>query len=328
VKRILVVLAAVGLAMGACSDSGGGEAESGEYKPPSVVASVEDIDQMHGFADEFGGFWGSWPDNSEALSRFADDAVFWDPADGDYAIEGAARIVPILNGFTGYFANVEPIVNETFVSTDAAAYRTEIPDGYWPPWITEPEEHPPVVELDGFRFENRDVTNFDIWFSAETLGTFPFGCFAFDGCPQLDEIVRRYTTAWVSGDPKRIAELYADDAEFSDTLLGIDTTGSQDISGVADQRFGTGNFTLEVLEVFAQTDGPAAPTDAKPDIGEIIAVSIHYRIIPDSGGPQLDSLAMFELGTRHSTRFETHSLELITRENVLHQRDTLAQIAN
>ena len=73
---------------------------------------------------------------------------------------------------------------------------------------------------------------------------------------------------------------------------------------------------------------PPSVVASVEDIGEIIAVSIHYRIIPDSQAPQFESLAMFELGTRRSTSFETHPLELITRENVLHQPDTLVGMAN
>ena len=276
-----------------------------------------------GFSDAY---HGSWPDIDLALERFANSAVFYDPADGDFIIEGKA-VVPMLRGFAAYMAGVEPVMEEVFVSADGASFRASYGHGYWPPWSVEPADHPPVVGLDVFHFAGDSVTGLDIWFEDDTLGTLGFGCFAANGCPQLAAIVDRYVTAWTSGDPSQIAALYDDNATFTDSLLQIDAVGPEEISGIAETRFGEGDVTLEVVEIYAQTNGPDVPTDTGSEIGAVIAVGLHYRISsPSAEFTSFESLTTFEFGTRQANGFTPHPEGLITREEVFHNPDSLATV--
>jgi hypothetical protein len=268
----------------------------------------------------------SWPDIDLALERFANSAVFYDPADGDFIIEGKT-VVPMLRGFAAYMAGVEPVMEEVFVSADGASFRALYGHGYWPPWSVEPADHSPVVGLDVFHFEGDSVTGLDLWFEDDTLETLGFGCFATNGCPQLATIVDRYVTAWTSEDPSQIAALYDDNATFTDSLLQIDAVGPEEISDIAGARLGEGDVTLEVVEIYAQTNGPDVPTDTDSEIGEVIAVGLHYRISsPSADFTSFESLTTFEFGTRHANGFTPHPDGLITREEVFHNPDSLATI--
>jgi hypothetical protein len=300
--------------------------------PTTAAATTTDLSEFTvaelaahaiGFSDAY---HRSWPDIDLALERFANSAVFYDPADGDFIIEGKA-VVPMLRGFAAYMAGVEPVMEEVFVSADGACFRALYGHGYWPPWSVEPADHPPVVGLDVFHFEGESVTGLDIWFEDGTLETLGFGCFAANGCPQLATIVDRYVTAWISGDPSQIAALYDDNATFTDSLLQIDAVGPEEISGIAGARFGEGDVTLEVVEIYAQTNGPDAPTDTDSEIGEVIAVGLHYRISsPSADFTSFESLTTFEFGTRQANGFTPHPDGLITREEVFHNPDSLATI--
>jgi hypothetical protein len=268
----------------------------------------------------------SWPDIDGALERFANSAVFYDPADGDFIIEGEG-VVPMLRGFAAYMAGVEVVMEEVFVSADGASFRASYGHGYWPPWAVEPADHPPVIGLDVFHLEGDSVTGLDIWFEDDSLGTLGFGCFAANGCPQLAAIVDRYVTAWTSGDPSQIAALYDDNATFTDSLLQIDAVGPEEISGIAEARFGEGDVTLEVVEIYAQTNGPDVPTDTDSEIGGVIAVGLHYRVSsPSADFISFESLTTFEFGTRQANGFAPHPEGLITREEVFHNPDSLTTV--
>jgi hypothetical protein len=176
-------------------------------------------------------------------------------------------------------------------------------------------------------FAGDSVTGFDIWFEDDTLEMLGFGCFAVSGCPDLAIIVDRYVTAWTSGDPGRIAALYDDSAMFTDSLRRIGSVGPDEISGIAERRFGHGAVTVEVLEIYAQTNGPDVPTDTDSEIGDVIAVGLHYRVSsPSADFASFDSLTTFELGTRQAGGFTPHPGGLITREEVFHNPDTVALV--
>ena len=207
----------------------------------------------------------------------------------------------------------------------AAKWGPGVRGSVWPPWSEEPAEHPRIIELDELHFAGDAVTGFDIWFEDDTLGTLGFGCFAANSCPNLATIVDRYVTAWTSGDPDQIAALYDDNATFTDSLLRIDAVGPEEISGIAEARFSQGDVTLEVIEIYAQTNGPDVPTDPGGNVGEVIAVGLHYRVPSASADfTSFESLATFEFGTRQANGFTPHPKGLITREEVFHDPDALA----
>lgn len=293
---------------------------------PTAVLSSREIERLHQNATEVGdSYWGSWPD-SDIHERLTDEVVFWDPSNGDFAIEGKATIAPMLTAWVRFYSAAEPSVERVMLSADAAAYRFAAPSRMWPPWLTEPPEHPPVVFLDVFGLERTTVTRYDVWLEDDSLEMLGYGCFAVDGCPEANEIVDRYLSAWTSRDRVQIAALYAGDATFTDSLLGIDVVGSEAIANLADERFGQNqDVTFETVAVYAQTNDRHAPTDAAPKQGDVIGVAIHHRVIDRDGDEVvIESLTAFELGYRHSDFFEPHPGGLIVREEVFHDSATFA----
>ncbi|MDH3753943.1 MAG: hypothetical protein OEU32_08725 [Acidimicrobiia bacterium] len=113
-------------------------------------------------------------------------------------------------------------VEAIFVAADGAAYRVAYPTVVWPPFVPEPPEHPPVVILYVFGFADDTITEYELRFEDETLEMLEFGCFGVDACPEAQAMVNRYVEAWTSGDPEIIASLYADEATFADSVLGIE----------------------------------------------------------------------------------------------------------
>jgi len=293
----------------------------------SAESAESDVASLEIRAVEFSKeYYDAWPAIDAALERFADDVVFYDPADGDFVIEGSSAIVPTIRTFAAYYSSINPVMEEVFLSRDAAAYRASYDHGYWPPWSVEPADHPRLVGLDVVHFEGDSVTGFDIWFEGDSLETLELGCFAVDGCPEVGVIVERYVTAWASGDPDQIASLYDDDATFTDTLLGIEAVGPDEISGVAAIRFGPDDV-VEVIEVYAQTNGPDVPVEDGSEVGRVIAVGIHYRVSsPGADAAGFESLTTFEIGARQDDGFAPHPEGLITREEVFHSPDSLATI--
>jgi hypothetical protein len=272
-------------------------------------------------------YYAAYPNVDAVFADFADNAAFYDPSDGDFLIAGKEQILAINRDFFSSFPNIQSQAKATYVSGDGAIYRVST-DHLWPPWVPEPADHPPVGEYDLFRFDSGHVIAYDLWFTEATLKMVTFGWFApgQGGPEQLHKIADAYVAAWSSGDKARIAALYRDGAVFSDTLLGLTARGPAAISELGDKRFGSADkVSIEIVDLFAQTNGPTQPTDALPQNGAIIGVGIHYRATLAVGGKStsLEGVTTFELGTRVGIAFNPDPNGLITREEVFYNADSV-----
>ena len=256
-----------------------------------------------------------WPEIDLFLATLADDSTFVDPSDGNFLVEGKAQIKALLKLTTLICPDVEVETSRMFISKDGAAYDN-IWLNLWPPWVPEPSEHPPVHELDLIRFQDGLVKSFSIMFSKGTLEMTGFGCFAVEECPELQEIVDKYLSAWSSGDDEQVADLYSEEAVFSDSIRGMAAVGPEAIANLAEQRFGSiRDIKLEEIGLYTQTNGPHAPIDEQPEKGGIIGVGIHYRwyTIVEGASIEIESLTTFNLDSQG----------LITGEEVFHDADSL-----
>ena len=208
------------------------------------------------FADRF---YGAWPDVDASFARFADDATFYDPTDGDFLIEGKQQIVALHQWMFSSFPGFRFRQQAVYLSGGGAAYKGVL-ENLWPPGVPEPADHPPVEGLDLFRLKDGLVVNWDIWSVPTTLEMLSMACFApgEGGSEQLRAIADRYLAAWSSGDKDRIAALYRDDAVFSDGMRGVQAQGAAAIGELGDTRFGSGGpLTLE-------GDRPLRPDQRRP----------------------------------------------------------------
>jgi hypothetical protein len=279
--------------------------------PPMEAMSKVDIQawQTETF-DFFEENLGAWPDLNLFYAQFADEATFTDPTAGDF-IEGKDSIVTTFRNMTLFLPNIKIETTRRFISTDGIAYDN-IWHNLWPPGVDKPVEQHPFHELDLVQFQDGLVTDFTIMYSKQTQEMINSGCFAVDNCPELQEIVDQYLVAWSSGEEGQVAELYAEEAVFSDSLLGMAAVGPKDIADLAGQRFGsTADIKLEEIGLYAQTNGPYAPTDEQPEMGRIVGVRIHYRLYTTEEG---ESVSMDFL-----TTFYLNEEGLITREEVFHE---------
>jgi hypothetical protein len=316
-RLIVAMVVALAVSSSACA---------GESSPTAVMSA----DEMRAWEQEANAFHdktsAAWPDVDTHFADFAEAAEFYDPGSGDYVVEGQNRIISIHRPMADFFPDMAAVAMATFISADAAAFLVEIAN-LWPPWVPEPPDPPPVEFLSVYRFEDGLVTAFEVWNTVATFELTGLGCFADGGCvTELEAIADQYVAAWSSGDEGQIAALYAEDAQFDDTMFDLDDEGSDGIAGLSRERFELdGVADLEILDLAAQINGPDAPTETRPNQGGIIAVAIHYRWTTSIDGEPVsgDSLTTFELGTRTTTGFEPDPDGLITREEVFHDAESL-----
>lgn len=346
-RRIGIGIAALVIAATGCSTGDAATSKTGDtstpstvsattapdetYEPPVAAVAAADIDEMQKLADAYAAeLYGSWPDIGAATERWADDMVSHDPVNDEWVLQGADVLVPLWEDtFAPYFPNAEWTIQDIYLSVDGAAYRAW--NDLWPPWVAKPAD-PRTYEADQWRFDGDEVSSLHLWFADETLTGIGAGCFSDGTCEaELQTIIDAYTQAWESGDPGRIAELYAPDASLVDSMFGVDTTGPDAIGEQTAARFGTGAFRMQVEDAYAQTNGFDTADLDNPDAGRIYGVGIHYRIVDAQGKEVLDSITFLEMGTLEPEGDVGRAIlqpdGLITREEAFHLRDSLIALA-
>jgi hypothetical protein len=146
------------------------------------VLTAADLAQWESDASAFADrYYGAWPDVDLTFAEFTDDATFYDPTSEDVLVEGRRLIVAMWRPFLAYWPDIEVIRTGMFLSADGAAYPV-ILHNLWPPWSTEPPDHPPMEAVEVLRFEASLAAGFDIWYPEEMLEMTDSGCFAGAGC--------------------------------------------------------------------------------------------------------------------------------------------------
>jgi hypothetical protein len=345
--KVFVLVAALVFATAGCSS--GGETSSAPttsstlaeapaatvatvaYQPPEVVVAAADVDRLTKLAADYGDeMYGSWPDISAATDRWADDIVSHDPLNDEWVLEGATVLVPLWRDtFAPYFPDARWTVDNTYLSANGVAYQAW--SNLWPPWVETPSD-PKTSEVDQITFDGDEVTSMSLWFADETAVAIGAGCFEDAACEaEMQSIVDTYIDTWTSGNPDRIATLYAPNAVLVDSMLGIHATGPDEISRQAATRFGQGDSTVAATSAYVQTNGFRPPTEDSPESGLIFGVAIGYRTSDPAGDEVMNSITFIALGTLEpdggTGRAVLHPEGLITHEEVFHANDTLARLA-
>ncbi|MDH3260776.1 MAG: nuclear transport factor 2 family protein [Acidimicrobiia bacterium] len=321
--NVVVAMAAFSTLMSACSSSG-----SASSMPKPILSETE-VQQLR---DEAGAFADrsitAWPDIDAFVADYAEDIRGADPTHSDYCCKGKDATVAYWRrwaAMSDYTINVTGM----YLSADGAAYEEAWP-GLWPSdygfSVPGPRDPEGSHALDIHRFRDGQVTWGEVWYPPDENERFGFGCFAIDGCPSMQETVDRYITAWSLRASNAVAALYSRDAVFTDSLLGLEATGADEIGDLAAGRFGSAaDLSIEVLGLYAWTDGHSPPTEAAPDRGRLVGVAIHYRAEVDDNGVAgvQEAITTLHLGTLHETSFDADPQGLIHIENVYHEPATL-----
>ena len=315
-RRRANVLAAFGLLalLGACN---GGDT-TGLPAPVLPQSEIEQLaEEATAFAEQH---IEAWPDVDAFVAEFTDDYTFADPTWSDFRV-GDDNVIAMLRrweSMTDYHIDV----TAEYVSVDGAAFEETWP-GLQPPMPLPP--HPPVASgLNVRTFEDGEAQREDIWYRTEDNVAYGIGCFAVDNCPALQDTVDRYTTAWVGNDSEALAALYSQDATFTDSMLGLDASGSTAIGELADKRFGSPNGpSIEVLDLYAWTDGPSPPTDNNPGAGRLVGIAIHYRATLNGTTETQEAVTTLELGIKTKDGIEADAQGLIHHEEVYHSPESL-----
>lgn len=345
--KVVVLVAALVFAAAGCSS--GGETSSAPttgstpteapattvatvaYQPPEVVVPAADVDRIAKLAADYKSeMYESWPDIGAATDRWADGIVSHDPLNDEWVLEGAAVLVPLWRDtFAPYFPDVQWTVDNTYLSANGVAYQAW--SNLWPPWVETPSD-PKTSEVDQITFNGDEVTSMSLWFADETALAIGAGCFENAACEaEMQSTVDTYIDTWTSGNPDRIATLYAPNAVLVDSMLGIYATGPNEISKQAATRFGQGDSTVSATSAYVQTNGFHPPTKDSSESGLIFGVAIGYRTSDPAGDEVMDSITFISLGTLEADektgRAALHPEGLITHEEVFHAQDTVARLA-
>ena len=283
---------------------------SGELLPAPAV-SAEEIQRLSAEADAFAErYMGAWPDVEAYSAVYAENITGADPSgrDSDGGKQAWLAMWRAWERLTDYTIDV----TDTFISTDGAAYK-EFWRGLWPTDVGYPVAGPRIAGMsyfETFAFEEGLVVESDVWWYPKDNERVGFGCFKVDGCPALHGTVDRYIAAWTSRDAGAIAALYSDEAQFTDSLLGLEAAGPEHIGNLADSRFGsTGRLEIDVLDLFSWTDGYGQPSESDPTHGSLIGVAIHYRATVGNGGVEQvqEAVATLELCHRYVSNLYTYT---------------------
>lgn len=321
----VAVLAAL-LAVTACEeetpDSGAAPAL------PTPVLSVEEVEALEGHAIEMGSSQlAAWPDVERFTTDFADDVTFADPTAADYRT-GRDRIVRMWESWARA-TDYEVEVTGRFFSADGAAFESDWPGLSEPPPGAEPsltEVPPPEVPsgLEVRRFEDDEVASDRLWYAADLLHGFAIGCFAEDGCPTMQATIDDYLAAWSARDGGQVAGLYHEEAEFTDSVLGLSASSDETIADLADQRFGpTGEVTIEVLDRYAWTHTYLRPTEGAPELGQLIGIALHYEASVDGVSETQEAVTTLQLCRWDDDGCAPDPDGLIRREDVYHRTGSL-----
>lgn len=299
-----------------------GETKAGMPAPVQSSSEIERLDSdVTRFAEDH---LEAWPDVDAFAADYSPDYKFADPTWSDFRV-GGDNVLSMLRAWeamTDYTIDV----TAHYISAEGAAFEETWP-GLQPPMPLPPE--PPVASgLIVYTFNNGDVASEDIWYRTEDNEAYGIGCFAVDACPALQDTVDRYVSAWTDRNPDAIAALYHEDATFSDTLLGLSASGKDAIGELADTRFGSGEeLTIEVLDLYAWTNGTTPPSEFSPDTGRLVGVAIHYRATVDGTTTTQEAVTTLELGIKTDIDIEADPDGLIHHEEAYHAPDTLLETA-
>ena len=320
----VAVLAAL-LAVTACGEDT--PDDSAAPALPTPVLSVEEVEALEGHSMEMGlSQLAAWPDVERFTTDFADDVTFADLTFGDVR-SGREDIVRMLEGWAS-LTDYEVEVTGVYFSADGAAFESDWPGLSDPPGA-EPsltEVPPPEVlsGLEAYRLGDGEVLEYKIWQATDLLHGYAIGCFAEDGDAAMQATIDDYLAAWSARDGGQVASLYTDDAEFTDSVLGLSASGGERIAGLADQRFGpAGEVTIEVLDRYAWTDTYMRPTEGAPELGQLIGIALHYEASVEGVSETQEAVTTLQLCTWEGDRCEPDPDGLIRREDVYHRTGSL-----
>jgi len=326
-SRFSFILCACVLAAAACSDTATESADrTGMPAPVMSEAEIQQLrDEAAAFADQS---ITAWPDVDAFVADYAEDIRGADPTADDYCCKGRDATVDYWRQWAE-MSNYTIKVTGMYLSANGAAYEEAWP-GLWPSdygvSVPGPRDPEGWHALGIYGFRDGEVIWGEVWYLPDENERFGIGCFAVDGCPAMREAVDRYTTAWSSRDSDAVAALYGDDADFTDSLLGLEATGADAIGDLATERFGSaGDLSIEVLGLYAWTDGRFPPTETNPDRGRLVGVAIHYRAGADDDGVAgvQEAISILHLGNLHEASFDADPQGLIHYEEVYHKPATL-----
>jgi ketosteroid isomerase-like protein len=313
-RRLIPFVLVVALVLG-CSGSA--------YEPPVPTISAAEINELAATATTFNDRQReAWPDVEAVFSVYAEDGVFYDMSFGDYWI-GPEQIAAGHSQMASFFPDLEANVESLFLATERAAY-----DSFWVNlWMGEkPPEAAWPAGLEVFGFDGDQVAVSELWYAADTLEGPLHTC---GGCTvDLESLANRYIGLWSSQNKEEIAALYAEDAVIVDSLFGIKANGIDDIEQLIPVRFGPGEPVRSQDKLYGTLlSWGFMPPDSAAAAGDVTGVAFPFTWSAGEEATEVETLVLLYLGSIEAGTFEPHSENLIVKEEIFHNPDTLSGLA-
>jgi len=226
--------------------------------PPQPVARetvpLTDVSHME---NEFAGlaraqvdFWNS-QDQKAAHTLFTEDASFLDWTFGDH-VEGPDAIYGIVAAVAASDPDWHSSAREWFVGRQdgiAVSDMWNVNLGYG----MYTREHP-LVEVDWLHLRAGQIYSWRIMYGFDSLDKSNF--MLTSRADEIRALLTSYQTAWSSGDPQQVADLYASDGVRQEPLLGVKQEGREAILSYAKSFFA---WYPSVQWEFTQPFGEVAP---------------------------------------------------------------------
>lgn len=290
VRRLLIGLLILGL--GAC---GGNEPVA-----PRQPASADEVRQL---ADDFNAVanmqveaWNSY-DTQSIRTAYTDDIVHLDGA-SEARIEGIDKVASMASQVFTFFPKMTSQVTDQFIASDSGFAVTDISNvalgGYR---FTEDD---PIIEIDRFETRGDRISTWTLYYAVDTLQK--WGPTSPENLDAAESLLSSYRSAWSSGKPSSVGDLYAPDAVRQDTIFNERQEGRTAVESFARSffawypdatwdlilPFGNGADEPTTGGVFAVTPDPAGQGACKVMLavllessdGLITQESVYYE--PDS----------------------------------------------
>lgn len=208
-RRFLMALLVLGLA--ACT--------ANDPIPPRQPADAEEVQRI---ADAFQAVttmqvdaWNSH-DVQQIKAAYTDDIVHADRSSAT-RIEGIDRVGAMASQVVTFFPSMTSNTADRFIGSDAVLAVIDISNvqlgGYR---FTEDD---PIIEVDRFETRGDRISYWTLFYGVDTLEK--WAAASPEHLEAAKSLLSAYGSAWASGKPSRVGDLYAPDAVRQDTIFNV-----------------------------------------------------------------------------------------------------------
>jgi hypothetical protein len=237
---------------------------------------------------------------------------------GDYWI-GPTQIAAGHRQMAAFMPDLEADLDSVFLATERAAFGSVWVDL----WLgVKPSEAAWPAGLEVFGFDGDQVSDSEVWYTTDTLEGPMHTC---GGCTvDLESLADAYITRWSSRDSDEILALYSEDAVILDSMFGVKANGTDEIERLTPVRFGSGEPVRNADKLYGTLlANRLIPPGSGAAAGDITGVGVQFTWSAGDEATEVETLVLLYFGAIEDGSYKPHPENLIVREEVFHNPNTL-----